>query len=99
MATPGFRDAAALLRGARAAVLPEGGLHHAAAAVGCRAVVLFGAFGDPRATGYAEHINIRIDRETDRGWRGPHAGAEAAMRLITPDHVAGALDLLILGAP
>ena len=36
--TPTFKQAAAVLARAKAAVLPEGGLHHAAAALGIRAV-------------------------------------------------------------
>lgn len=58
METPDFRAAAAALKGAKAAVLHEGGLHHAAAAVGLRAVVLFGGFISPKCTGYTTHINL-----------------------------------------
>jgi hypothetical protein len=49
------------VRGARdgsACVLPEGGLHHAAAALGVPAVVIFGGFIAPRHTGYAAHVNL-----------------------------------------
>jgi hypothetical protein len=56
--TKSFRHAAALLRKARAAVLHEGGLHHAAAAVGCPAVVLFGGFVPPSVLGYDAHVNL-----------------------------------------
>ena len=54
----GFRLAAAVLARARAAVLPEGGLHHAAAALGIPAVVLFGGVISPEVTGYETHINL-----------------------------------------
>lgn len=56
--TPTFRQAAALMKHARMAILHEGGLHHAAAAVGCPAVVLFGGFVPPRVLGYDMHINL-----------------------------------------
>lgn len=56
--TPTFRDAAAILARASAAILPEGALHHAAAALGVRAVVLFGGAVDVNATGYPLHRNI-----------------------------------------
>ena len=54
----GFRQAAALLKSARLAILPEGGLHHAAAAVGTPAIVLFGGFVPPAVLGYDSHTNL-----------------------------------------
>ena len=56
--TADFRAACAALAGARAAVLPEGGLHHAAAALDIPAVVIFGAMTSPANTGYASHVNL-----------------------------------------
>lgn len=56
--TATFREAAGWLSSARAAVLPEGGLHHAAAAVGLPAVVLFGGFVPPAVLGYDSHSNL-----------------------------------------
>jgi ADP-heptose:LPS heptosyltransferase len=56
--TPNFRTAAAMLQRAALVVCPEGGLHHAAAAVGTRAVVIFGGFIPPQVTGYDFHINL-----------------------------------------
>lgn len=56
--TQTFRDACAVLSVCRAYVGPEGGLHHAAAALGVPAVVLFSGFIPPSITGYAEHRNI-----------------------------------------
>lgn len=55
---PTYRDACAVLDRAQFYVGPEGGLHHAAAALGKRAVVIFGGFVSPRTTGYDTHINI-----------------------------------------
>lgn len=56
--TPSFRFGAAVLARAKAAILPEGGLHHAAAVLGVKAVVLFGGTISPKTTGYDEHVNI-----------------------------------------
>jgi hypothetical protein len=56
--TKDFRRAIALLKRARLAILPEGGLHHAAAAVGVPAIVLFGGFAPPSVLGYNCHINL-----------------------------------------
>lgn len=55
---PTFRHALAVMARARLYVGPEGGLHHGAAAVGIRGVVLFGAFVPPEVTGYDTHINL-----------------------------------------
>jgi ADP-heptose:LPS heptosyltransferase len=90
VATPSFRHAAAVLSVSRAFVGTEGGLHHAAAALGVPAVVLWSEFIDPSITGYPMHKNIR------------HAGAACGMRIdcltckasmeaITVNEVANAL--------
>lgn len=55
---PDFRCAAAALAGFQCIVTPEGGLHHAAAAVGAPAVVLFGGFVPPAVLGYDSHLNL-----------------------------------------
>ena len=56
--TTSFRQACAILARARAFVGPEGGLHHASAAVGVPAVVIFGGYISPKVTGYQQHTNI-----------------------------------------
>lgn len=53
-----FREGCAAVAGARALVTHEGGLHHAAAALGIPAVVLFGGFISPASTGYAGQVNL-----------------------------------------
>jgi ADP-heptose:LPS heptosyltransferase len=55
---PSFRAACAVLARARLAVLPEGGLHHAAAALGTPSIVLFGGFISPDQTGYPHQANL-----------------------------------------
>jgi len=55
---PSFRHAAALIEVAAISILPEGGLHHAAGALGRPAVVLFGGCIPPEITGYPMHTNL-----------------------------------------
>lgn len=56
--TTSFRDAMAILSNAALYIGPEGGLHHAAAALGIPAVVIFGGFIPPEVTGYDMHTNL-----------------------------------------
>lgn len=60
-----FRQAAAVLARSKAAILPEGGFHHAAGVFGKYAVVLFGGVIDPEITGYPWHYNM-VDRSEGR---------------------------------
>lgn len=53
-----FREVIAHLSLANLYIGPEGGMHHAAAAVGVPAVVLFGGFIPPVVMGYDNHINL-----------------------------------------
>lgn len=53
-----FRDAVGIMRHAALYIGPEGGLHHGAAAMGTKAVVLFGGFIPPAVTGYEGHANL-----------------------------------------
>jgi hypothetical protein len=55
---PTFRHAAAVMKLAKAAILPEGGLHHVAGVFHIPAVVLFGGFISPSTTGYPWHANV-----------------------------------------
>lgn len=56
--TLSFRDAVSILGKASVYIGAEGGLHHAAAAMGRDAVVLFGGFIPPEVTGYPNHANL-----------------------------------------
>lgn len=67
--TPSFRYAAAVLSVCRAMVATEGGLMHAAAAVGVPGVILWSEFISPSITGYDMHRNLR------------HAGKPCGMRV------------------
>lgn len=76
-----FRTAVCALGKAKFAILPEGGLHHGAAAVGARAVVIFGGFIPPAVTGYDFHINLT-------------GGAEACGSIHECRHCREALDAI-----
>lgn len=56
--TPSFRHAAAVLAVSTALASGEGGLMHAAAALGVRGVIVYGGFISPASTGYALHKNL-----------------------------------------
>lgn len=84
--TPTFRHACALLSVSKAFVGTEGGLHHAAAALGLPAVVLFSEFISPDITGYASHRNLRHAGPAC-GSRLPCPSCKASMEAITVDEV------------
>jgi len=83
MKTPNFRSAAAIIKHVKFCLLPEGGLHHAAAAVDTRAVVIFGGMCDPANTGYDNHINVFNGYKDSLGWRKLNKEAMKCMARIT----------------
>lgn len=90
--TRDFRAACAVLSGARAAVLPEGGLHHAAAALGVKAVVIFGGMISPANTGYGMHINLfdPAAGPSPEGF-GPQGGESPCGMRVKCEHCARAM--------
>lgn len=97
-----MRYAAAVLSVARAAILPEGGLHHVAAAVGCPAVVIFGGFISPEVTGYSQQTSLFWRTEEHPigcGWRRSCKHCAAAMALFPPVLVLEKLEGLLETAP
>lgn len=84
--TRSFRMALAVLRGARLYVGPEGGMHHGAAALGIRGIVIFGGFCHPRNTGYDLHTNIFVGDEPC-GRQAPCEHCRAAMATISVEQV------------
>jgi ADP-heptose:LPS heptosyltransferase len=84
-----FRLATAVLAYSMGYVGTEGGLHHAAAAVGKPAVVLFSEFISPAQTGYATHHNIYRAGEPC-GMRSPcRSCAESMNKISVADVLAG----------
>lgn len=76
--TTSFRDACALLGRARLFVGTDGGLHHAAAALGKPAVVVWGGLAPPSVLGYDSHTNL-------------HSGASACGSYEACEHCKQAL--------
>ena len=97
VATTDFRAACAVLAGARAAVLPEGGLHHAAAALNVSAVVIFGGMTSPANTGYDGHVNLfePMGGESPCGQRVTCDHCAQAMAAIAPETVADHLERIL----
>jgi ADP-heptose:LPS heptosyltransferase len=85
-----FRDAMAILSHAKAYVGPEGGLHHAAAAMGVPGVVLFGGFIPPQVTGYDLHANLTGGAEACGSIR-PCQHCKNALAAISVEEVHAAL--------
>lgn len=81
------RLAAAVIARALGAALPEGALHHIAAAVGTPAVVVFGAYISPEVTGYPEQVNLFHGPGLGCGMRVKCNCCAAAMAKITPELV------------
>ena len=92
--TPTFRLACAVLSVAKAFVGTEGGLHHAAAAVGTPAVILWSEFISPDITGYDSMVNLR-HAGVACGNRLNCKGCRASMDAITVDEVVNALKGLV----
>ncbi len=95
-AATSFRQAAAILSVARAFVGTEGALHHAAAALGVPAVVLWSEFISPEITGYASQRNIRHAGDPC-GARIHCVGCKISMGLITVEEVIGNLSEVLNG--
>ncbi len=94
--TESFRAACGILANAAAYVGPEGGLHHAAAALRVPAVVVFGSFISPETTGYQFHVNLTAGAEhAPCGRWAPCDACREALDSIAPSVVAGALNGLL----
>ena len=87
-----MRVACAVLATAAAYVGHEGGLHHAAAALGVPGVVIFGGFTPVELTGYPTHRNLGVSLGDACGLRTPCEHCARAMKAITPERVLAELD-------
>lgn len=88
--TPTFRLAAAVLSVCKVFVGTDGGLMHAAAAVGVPAVILWSEFTSPDICGYKTMVNLRHAGKPC-GNRLACQGCLSAMNAITVTEVATAL--------
>ena len=91
--TSSFLDGAAVLSIAKTAVMSEGGLMHAAAAVNVPSAIIFGGFVSPENTGYEMHTNFFIGDEPC-GSLVPCKHCQSAMKKINPRKVAKKLKQL-----
>lgn len=88
--TPTFWHAVAVLYHSRGLITTEGGLHHAAGALGKPAVVLFSAFNSPELLGYEFHRNIWYPNPDGLGWRHDHPACKESMNKISVSEVVAA---------
>jgi ADP-heptose:LPS heptosyltransferase len=81
-------------------VTPETGPMQIAAAVGTPAVVIYGGYIDPAATGYPANIDLYSPVECAPCWlRTPCPYGKKCLHQITPDQVEAAVDRLLADAP
>ena len=85
--TATFRQAASILSRARAYVGNEGGMHHAAAALGIPGVVVFGGFTPVELTGYPIHRNLGVSLSDACGMRIHCEHCDAEMAKISPEQI------------
>lgn len=95
--THNVRLACAVLKFSRAYVGPEGGLHHAAAAVGIPAVVLYGQFISPMVTGYESHVTLFNGPGLGCGLRINCPRCREGMHNISVDEVDAQLSATLRG--
>lgn len=89
--TDSFRQACALLSKAALFVGTDGGLHHAAAALGKPAIVIWGGFTHPRNLGYDFHINLQAKGIEPCGNLKPCNHCKDAMNKVTVEMVVNAI--------
>lgn len=93
--TKSFRHACALLDRSDFFVGTDGGLHHAAAALGKRAVVVWGGLVTPKILGYDTHINLHSGTSSC-GNTKPCEHCRKALDSITVDMVVDAINELYI---
>lgn len=84
---PNFRHACSAIERATLYIGAEGGLHHAAAALGTDAVVIFGGFISPKVTGYDSHTNLFTGTDLGCGNHLPCDHCRECMDKITVEQV------------
>ena len=85
-----FRDACALLSRAKFFVGTDGGLHHASAALGLQAVVVWGGLVSPKILGYDTHINLHSGTSSC-GSYGPCSHCKQALEWVKIEQVVNAI--------
>jgi len=88
--TGDFRQALAVVSLASLVITTDGALHHAAAALGKPAVVLWGARTHPKVLGYDSHTNLYTGEGESCGSMSPCQHCVNAMKKITVEMVVEA---------
>jgi len=88
--TESFWHGVAVLGESMGLVTTDGGLHHAAGALGVKAIVIWGGYAPPIVLGYDDHINLAIDEPDCLGMKAPCEACGLAMAQISVDEVASA---------
>jgi ADP-heptose:LPS heptosyltransferase len=98
--TPTFRQAAAMLSVSGGLVSTDGGLHHASAALGIPAVVLWGHYSSPTVLGYDDHINLRKASGIGCGYTyGDCPECDGSLDAIEVDEVIAAIRRMVNERP
>jgi hypothetical protein len=92
--TPSFREALVMVENAALVVTTDGALHHAAAAMGVPAVVIWGGLISPQILGYDSHINL-CKAEDFCGSLKHCEHCRKALDSVTPDEVKKVLKRLL----
>lgn len=90
--TQTFQEALNWLSGARLLITTDGALHHAAAALGIPAIVLWGGVCSPNILGYDSHINIWHGDEPCGTHSSVCTHCQKAMAKITVEEVLEAYE-------
>jgi hypothetical protein len=91
--TKTFRDACALLSVADCFLGTDGGLHHAAAALGKPAVIVWGGLVSPVILGYGSHINLHCGVKSCGNYKSCEH-CRAALAWVKPQMVVDAFRTL-----
>ena len=92
--TQTFREALLILSQAKMFVGTDGGLHHAAAALGIPAVVIWTGFTSPKHLGYDNHINIHDGGEPCGTYSGICPHCIKISKSITVERVLDAINTI-----
>lgn len=90
--TGSFREALGVLSGASLVVTTDGALHHAAAALGLPAVVIWGGYSSPVNLGYETHLNLWDGVEPCGSYRFPCFHCKKALKAISVERVKEAVE-------
>ena len=92
--TQNFREALLILSQAKMFVGTDGGLHHAAAALGIPAVVIWTGFTSPKHLGYDSHINLHDGGEPCGTYSGLCPHCVKISKKITVEQVLNAVNTI-----